>query len=166
MVWNKNAGDVSKTSRRDTLFVTRTTWYPLHSFCVIRCTVRSYNFILINWSYVHVLIIIGVAVQCCSISAQNVLNFSIWQSSALWSTNRQNSHWARVDPVRDRLAVCAEPVQDAVLVEVLHVSEGELIASSEKTNKVVATSLVIVPLFGNLQKKRRNKNERMSQATD
>lgn len=45
-------------------------------------------------------------------------------------------------------------------------SEGELIASSEKTNKVVATSLVIVPLFGNLQKKRRNKNERMSQATD
>lgn len=140
-------------------------WYPLYSFCVIRCTVHSYNLILINWSYVHVLIIISVAVQCCSVSAQNVFNFSIRQSSALWSTNRQNSHWARVDPVRDRLAVCAEPVQDAVLVKVLHVSEGELIASSEKTNKVVATSLVIVPLFGNLQKTAKW-NERMSQATD
>ena len=39
--------------------------------------------------------------------------------------------------------------------------EGDLVASSEKTNKVVATSLVVVPLFGNLRKMAKS-NEHLS----
>ena len=53
--------------------------------CHLLFVIRYYH-IQVNQnglSYVHVLIIIGVTVQCCSVSAKNVFDFSIRQSSTL-----------------------------------------------------------------------------------
>ena len=37
-------------------------------------------------------------------------------------------------------------------LKVMHVSEGDLVVTSEETHKVVATSLKVIPLFSHLRK--------------
>lgn len=105
----------------------------------------------IMWASLHLLVIIGVAVECSRISTEDVLDFPIRQSSALRSADGHNSNRARIYPVWDGLAVCAEPVNDSIFIKILHVSESDLVVSSEETHKVVAASFIVIPLFGNLK---------------